>query len=124
MRNVHFPARRFIRDSVEEVTAEMPDVLAGLVRPLRPGGWLVYAGHAGGGVVHRDDWFDEVIDLDFVLQEPKDVATVFERAGLVRVLAEPNLVAESGKEASFPWYPIEVPTDAGIVGIVDQWDLG
>ena len=29
-----------------------------------------------------------------------------------------------GKEASFPWYPTEVPTDAGIVGIVDRWDLG
>ena len=29
-----------------------------------------------------------------------------------------------GKEASFPFYPIEVPTDAGIVGIVDHWDLG
>ena len=28
-----------------------------------------------------------------------------------------------GKEASFPWYPAEVPTDAGIVGIVDHWDL-
>ena len=28
-----------------------------------------------------------------------------------------------GKEASFPFYPIEVPTDAGIVGIVDHWDL-
>ena len=26
-----------------------------------------------------------------------------------------------GKEASFPWYPTEVPTDAGVVGIVDQW---
>lgn len=26
-----------------------------------------------------------------------------------------------GKEASFPWYPTEVPTDAGIVGIVDHW---
>ena len=25
-----------------------------------------------------------------------------------------------GKEASFPWYPTEVPADAGIVGIVDQ----
>ena len=25
-----------------------------------------------------------------------------------------------GKEASFPWHPIEVPADAGIVGIVDQ----
>ena len=29
-----------------------------------------------------------------------------------------------GKEASFPFYPIEVPTDAGVVGIVDHWDLG
>ena len=28
-----------------------------------------------------------------------------------------------GKEASFPFYPTEVPTDAGIVGIVDRWDL-
>ncbi len=29
-----------------------------------------------------------------------------------------------GKEASFPFHPIEVPTDAGVVGIVDRWDLG
>lgn len=28
-----------------------------------------------------------------------------------------------GKEASFPWYPTEVPTDAGIVGIVDHWTV-
>jgi microcompartment protein CcmK/EutM len=28
-----------------------------------------------------------------------------------------------GKEASFPFYPQEVPTDAGIVGIVDQVSL-
>lgn len=28
-----------------------------------------------------------------------------------------------GKEASFPFYPIDVPTDAGIVGIVDHWDV-
>jgi ethanolamine utilization protein EutN len=26
-----------------------------------------------------------------------------------------------GKEASFPFQPTEVPTDAGIVGIVDHW---
>lgn len=25
-----------------------------------------------------------------------------------------------GKEASFPWHPIEVPADAGIVGIIDH----
>ena len=29
-----------------------------------------------------------------------------------------------GKEASFPFYPVEPAVDAGIVGIVDHWDLG
>ena len=29
-----------------------------------------------------------------------------------------------GKEATFPFYPAEPPVDAGIVGIVDHWDLG
>ena len=29
-----------------------------------------------------------------------------------------------GKEASFPFYPVEVPVDAGIVGIVDHWTTG
>jgi microcompartment protein CcmK/EutM len=28
-----------------------------------------------------------------------------------------------GKEASFPFHPIEVPADAGIVGIVDHYDV-
>ena len=27
-----------------------------------------------------------------------------------------------GKEASFPFYPVEAPVDAGIVGIVDHWN--
>ena len=26
-----------------------------------------------------------------------------------------------GKEASYPFHPVEVPADAGIVGIVDHW---
>ncbi len=29
-----------------------------------------------------------------------------------------------GREAAFPFYPAEPPTDASIVGIVDQWDVG
>lgn len=29
-----------------------------------------------------------------------------------------------GKEASFPFYPTEVPADAGIIGIVDSWHVG
>jgi ethanolamine utilization protein EutN len=28
-----------------------------------------------------------------------------------------------GKEASFPFLPVEVPVDAGVVGIVDQWNV-
>jgi len=29
-----------------------------------------------------------------------------------------------GREASFPYLPEEPPVDAGIVGIIDHWDLG
>jgi ethanolamine utilization protein EutN len=28
-----------------------------------------------------------------------------------------------GKEASFPFYPVEAPVDAGVVGIVDRWTV-
>jgi ethanolamine utilization protein EutN len=28
-----------------------------------------------------------------------------------------------GREAAFPFYPAEPPTDASIVGIVDHWNL-
>ena len=28
-----------------------------------------------------------------------------------------------GKEASFPFYPVEAPVDASIVGIVDHWNV-
>ena len=28
-----------------------------------------------------------------------------------------------GKEASFPFFPVEAPVDAGIVGIVDHWTV-
>ena len=28
-----------------------------------------------------------------------------------------------GREASFPFHPVEPPVDASIVGIVDHWDL-
>ena len=28
-----------------------------------------------------------------------------------------------GREAAFPYYPVEPPTDAAIVGIVDHWSV-
>jgi uncharacterized protein YceH (UPF0502 family) len=70
---------------VHTAPAELPEVIASLVRPLRPGGWLVYAGHAGSGLLHRDEVFGTDVDLDFVLHEPAAVAALFEGAGLVDV---------------------------------------
>jgi ethanolamine utilization protein EutN len=33
-------------------------------------------------------------------------------------------VDAAGAGVGFPFYPVEAPVDAGIVGIVDHWDLG
>jgi len=33
-----------------------------------------------------------------------------------------NVFFVRGREAAFPFYPAEPPTDAAIVGIVDRWD--
>ena len=32
-----------------------------------------------------------------------------------------NVFFVRGREAAFPFYPVEPPTDATIVGIVDEW---
>ena len=34
-----------------------------------------------------------------------------------------NVFFVRGREAAFPFYPAEPPTDATIVGIVDHWDV-
>ncbi len=34
-----------------------------------------------------------------------------------------NVFFVRGREAAFPFYPVEPPTDASIVGIVDHWDV-
>jgi uncharacterized protein YceH (UPF0502 family) len=65
--------------------SELPDAVRALVRPLAPGGWLVLALQAGTDVLHLDDWFDQVVDLDFVAHEPSQVVEVVEAAGVVDV---------------------------------------
>ncbi|HET7736617.1 MAG TPA: DUF480 domain-containing protein [Nocardioidaceae bacterium] len=64
---------------------ELGEVVAGLVRPLRPGGWLLAASHAGTGVRHVEEWFGEPVDLDFVRHEPTALAAAFSAAGLTDV---------------------------------------
>lgn len=66
-------------------TSELPDAVAALVRPLAPGGWLVLALHAGAEVRHVDEWFDQEVDLDFVLHEPAALVALVEAGGLVDV---------------------------------------
>ena len=34
-----------------------------------------------------------------------------------------NVFFVRGREAAFPFYPSEPPTDATVVGIVDHWDM-
>jgi uncharacterized protein YceH (UPF0502 family) len=65
--------------------SELPDAVAALARPLAPGGRLVLALHAGAEVRHLDDWFDQEVDLDFVLHDPAYVVGVVESAGLADV---------------------------------------
>ena len=65
--------------------SELPDAIAALARPLAPGGWLVLGMHAGAEVRHVDDWFEQDVDLDFVLHDPPVVAGLVEKAGLVDV---------------------------------------
>jgi uncharacterized protein YceH (UPF0502 family)/SAM-dependent methyltransferase len=65
--------------------SELPEAIASLVRPLRPGGWLVLALHAGAEVRTVTDWFDSEVDLDFVLHDAGVVLATVEQSGLVDV---------------------------------------
>jgi hypothetical protein len=65
--------------------SELASAVESLSRPLASGGWLVLALHAGSEIRHVDEWFEEEVDLDFVLHEPGDVAAVVRAAGLVDV---------------------------------------
>ena len=62
--------------------SELPAALDALVRPIRPGGLLVLALHAGREVHHATTWFDHEIDLDFVLHQPAEVVALVQQAGL------------------------------------------
>src|SRR5690606_28258078 len=65
--------------------AEVPDAVAALARPLRPGGLLVLAVHAGTGTRQPDSWFGIGIDVTFVLHDPARVRSAVAAAGLVDV---------------------------------------
>jgi microcompartment protein CcmK/EutM len=80
----------------------------------------------GDVVVTRKD--DNLTGITLLVLQP--IAADGSHAGrtLVAVDAVGAGVGETvffvrGKEATFPFYPVEVPADAGIVGIVDHYDV-
>lgn len=66
-------------------SSELPPAVAALVRPLRAGGWLVLALHAGAEVRTVTEWFGHEIDLDFVGHDRDEILAVVDQAGLVDV---------------------------------------
>ena len=81
----------------------------------------------GDVVATRKD--DQLSGIKLLIVQPLDVDRRPAGRALVAVDSVGAGVGEEvffvrGKEASFPFYPQEPPVDAGIVGIVDHWDLG
>ena len=80
----------------------------------------------GDVVATRKD--DKLIGLKLLIVQPLSPAREPSGRPLIAVDAVGAGVGEEvffvrGREASFPFFPAEPPVDAGIVGIVDHWDL-
>ena len=80
----------------------------------------------GDVVATRKD--DSLIGIKLLIVQPLTVDRQPSGRALVAVDAVGAGVGEHvffvrGKEASFPFYPAEPPVDAGIVGIIDHWDV-
>ncbi len=81
------------------------------------------------GTVVLNNQNDTLKGVTLLLVQP--ISSLREAVGRVIVAADSvgagvgeHVFFVRGKEASFPFDPVEVPADAGIVGIVDQWNLG
>jgi len=61
----------------EDVTS----VLQELRRVLRPGGHLFMAFHGGEATVHRDEWYDQPVSIDFRFFRGDEMETYLEAAG-------------------------------------------
>ena len=65
--------------------SELAPAVSSLTRVLAPGGWLALGLHAGAEVRHRDELWDQPVDVDFVLHDPDEVLAAVRAAGLVDV---------------------------------------
>jgi len=52
-------------------------------RTLRPGGLFLLSFHIGSGVIHRTDWWEHQVDIDFRFFEPDAVTDTLNEVGFV-----------------------------------------
>jgi uncharacterized protein YceH (UPF0502 family)/SAM-dependent methyltransferase len=62
--------------------SELPGALAALAGALRRRGTLALAVHLGAELVHRDEWFDHAVDVDFTLHDQAELLQAVRDAGL------------------------------------------
>ena len=80
----------------------------------------------GDVVATRKD--ENLVGLKLLILQP--LTPEREHAGRTLIAVDPmgagvgeEVFFVRGREASFPFYPVEPPVDASVVGIVDHWDL-
>jgi SAM-dependent methyltransferase len=50
-------------------------------RVLRPGGWMLLAFHVGDQRIHRDEWWDQPVGLDFYFLTPETIEAALVGSG-------------------------------------------
>ena len=60
----------------------LPQVFREMARVLQPGGLLLLGFHIGNETLHRDDWWERPINMDFHFLNPQNVQRELEGVGL------------------------------------------
>src|SRR4051794_3483549 len=61
--------------------ASLPQVFREMARVLRPGGLLLLAHHIGDEILHRDEWLNRPVSMDFHFLQPLATQRDLEAAG-------------------------------------------